>query len=169
MKKLALMLVAVFAIASSTASASSLKQLMGSHPSVAKETNLLRHATTGTSRGPVGIAHAARTNCFSSSSNERWWAIGGHKIGWIAIYQDGFCGDGHRISRDNGWYARTWAWGPYCFTNISKHWGWLQFPTWKHGGIWASLGFNYPWGCGGLRSGAATTRIAATGYQDWRY
>lgn len=119
---------------------------------------------------PKAVTARRGEHCWSGVWYERWWKFLGHTIGAIWVYQNGWCGNGHRITRDFGWHFRTYAWGPYCMTNVDKNGpSWDIFPSWKHAQIHASLGVSYPWGCGGLRSGTASLRIAANGWWGGEY
>lgn len=124
---------------------------------------------TDTLAAPVAVATTGGERCYRGHNHSRTWSTFGVKLAEIWVYQDGWCGTSTRISRDFGWHFRTYAWGPYCITNESHTSGWDVYPTWRHGQIHASVGVSYPWGCGAIKSGAASLRIARDGYWDSRY
>lgn len=110
-------------------------------------------------------AHAA--GCWNGVWDQWYWRTPwGSTIGWLYVALSVWCGDGYAISYDAGVTLATWAWGPYCMSNVFHANAWDYWPVWIHMGQWGSLGVPYPWGCAGLKGGHAILRVAGNGYWD---
>ncbi len=135
------------------------------------DTATLNGQTTQPVSGPDPSAPADGTRrCYNASWTRSWLEVAGAKIGQVEEDQKGFCASGRqRIDKDYGWHGQSWAWGPWCITNYDSYHAWKDIPFSKQGTAKGSVGVQYPWGCGGVRTIHATHIITASGrtYGKW--
>jgi hypothetical protein len=122
---------------------------------------------------PIAVTSAPASGtrrCYNGSWTRSWLEVAGAKIGQVEEDQKGFCAmSGHRIDKDYGWHGQSWSWGPWCITNYDSYHAWKDIPFSKQGTATGSVGVQYPWGCGGVRTIHATHIITASGrtYGKW--
>jgi hypothetical protein len=116
-------------------------------------------------------AHAA--GCYGGAGNrENRHIYGGAIVAWVETDVGGWCGGGGWITAVYGWYFPNWVNWPYCFASIQDYhggyvsWDGYGHSSWAHGIQHAEVGVSYPWGCGGVLTLDAVTRIAWNGYSD---
>ena len=157
-----------------TAGANPTLEAARSDPALAA--SLLETATlNGRVAQPVGGADPSAPadgtrRCYNQSWTKSWLEVAGAKIGQVEEFQEGYCAQSkHRIVTDYGWHGQSWAWGPWCITNHDSFHGWKDIPFSKQGTATGSVGVQYPWGCGGVRTSHATHIITAAGktYGKW--
>lgn len=110
-------------------------------------------------------AHAA--GCYGSPWTQTNYNTYLGTISWVYSRENGWCGDGYRMTWLGGGSFASWSWGPYCQANQHADYSWDGWPTWVHMGNWGTVGISYPWGCWGFSTIHATLRINAGGYYDF--
>ncbi len=121
--------------------------------------------------GPDPSAPADGTRrCYNQSWTKSWLEAAGAKIAQVEEWNKGFCARSkQRIVTDYGWHGQSWAWGPWCITNYDSFHAWKDVPFSKQGTATGSVGVQYPWGCGGIRTIHATHIITASGRTYGKY
>ncbi len=143
-------------------------------PAVAR--SLLETATSNgqvaqpvSSPDPSAPADGTR-RCYNQSWTKSWLEAAGAKIGQVEEFNKGYCARSkQRIVTDYGWHGQSWAWGPWCITNYDSFHAWKDIPFSKQGTATGSVGVQYPWGCGGVRTIHATHIITASGRTYGKY
>lgn len=120
-------------------------------------------------RGRQPVAHAA--GCYGDEWEQNEAEIAGAVIGWVYINANSWCGNPntHTITTplSGEFNHNTWAWGPYCNTDIQEDDGWDQYPSEMHSITAASLGVSYVFGCFGESGYNAAIEIWASGVVGW--
>jgi hypothetical protein len=132
-------------------------------------------ASAVTHGGRQPIAHAA--SCYPDESWTSNYNLDGAVIGWVYDNANSWCGNPntHTITTplSGEFNHSTWAWGPYCNTDINEEDGWDDYPSEMHSITAAELGVSYVFGCAGIRGYHSSLEIWASGVwnnnDDWGF
>jgi hypothetical protein len=113
-------------------------------------------------------ASTADAGCWTAGWRAEVWTdrTTGVEIAFVKITQHGWCGNGYRITRDNGWSGTYGVRYPACFVNgVRYRAGWKHYPTVRHGMTWGTLGFVNAYGnCQGVSQAKVGLSITGDGH-----
>ena len=118
---------------------------------------------------PIAITASGKGACYPEVRERYSLKLHGVTLAWSEVDQEGWCGNGKRITWQGGATYPKWHALPYCWSDSTTNDSWLQYPAWRHAQNSKQVGIPTPVGCIGLRSLHAHLRYAANGYWDTSY
>lgn len=117
----------------------------------------------------TAVIARAGSRCWAEVHSRYSLVFHGLTIAWSEVDQEGWCGDGHRITWQGGATYPKWHALPYCWSDSTTNDTWLSYPAWRHAQNTKQIGIPTPIGCIGLRTLHAHLRYAANGFWDTLY
>lgn len=118
---------------------------------------------------PTAVIARAGSTCWGEIRDRYSLELHGITLAWSEVDQEGWCGNGSRITWQGGAVYPKYHSFPYCWADDTTNDTWLEYPGWRHAENTRQIGVPTPFGCIGERTLHAHLRYAANGYWDRLY